>query len=55
MTNRKINWINSPVLMEAMIRYEEHRLSKPLELWIEKLLEINPRNGSSLLPKPKRI
>ena len=41
---RTIHWVNTPVLMEAILRYEENRLSKPMKLWIEKLLEINSKD-----------
>ena len=40
---RSVNWVNTPVLMEAIIRYKEKRLSKSMRLWIEKLLDINPK------------
>ena len=45
MTRRQINWVNTPVLNEALIRYEEKRLPKQLRLWIEKLLELNTINA----------
>tara|TARA_Y100001968_G_scaffold332745_1_gene392056 strand:+ start:4418 stop:4585 length:168 start_codon:yes stop_codon:yes gene_type:complete len=55
MKRRQINWVNTPVLMEALIRYEENRLPKSLKLWIEKLLEINTSNNSILLNKTSRF
>ena len=42
MIKRSIFWVNTPVLSEAIIRYEEGRLPKSLKLWIEKILEIDP-------------
>ncbi len=42
MTRRNILWVNTPVLTEAITRYEEGRLPKSLKLWIEKILDIDP-------------
>ncbi len=36
-----INWVNSPVLVEALARYQEGRLSHSIKLWIEQILELN--------------
>tara|TARA_Y100001968_G_scaffold132621_1_gene121053 strand:- start:476 stop:643 length:168 start_codon:yes stop_codon:yes gene_type:complete len=55
MVTRQINWVNTPVLMEALIRYEEKRLPKSLTLWIEKLLEIETSDRSLLISKPRVI
>ena len=43
MVKRSLSWVNTPVLSEAIIRYEEGRLPKSLKLWIEKILEIGPK------------
>ena len=40
MLSKPIHWINSSVINEALMRYQEDRLSKPLALWLEQLLEI---------------
>ncbi len=51
MTRRAIHWVNTPVLMEAILRYEQGRLPKSMRLWIEQLLDINPKENSNLLSK----
>ena len=52
---RSVNWVNTPVLMEAIIRYKEKRLSKSMRLWIEKLLDINPSERGSFLTDLKNL
>ncbi len=49
MGKRSIQWINTPVLTEAIMRYEEGRLSRPLKLWIEQLLELDQNKSAMLL------
>ena len=51
MGRRNIHWVNTPVLMEAILRYKQDRLSRPMKLWIEQLLEINPKDGLKLISK----
>ncbi len=51
MAKREIQWVNTPVLMEAITRYEKNLLAKPMRLWIEKLLDINTKSESKLPPK----
>ena len=46
-----MHWVNTPVLMEAILRYEQGRLPKSMRLWIEQLLDINPKENSNLLSK----
>ena len=41
MARRELFWVNTPVLNEAITRYEEGSLPRSLKLWIEKLLDIN--------------
>ncbi len=41
MTKRKLHWVNTPVLIEAISRYQKGRLSRSMKLWIEQVLEIN--------------
>ena len=43
MSRRSIFWVNTPVLMEALIRYEEERLPRSMKLWVETMLEINAK------------
>ncbi|WP_320677214.1 hypothetical protein [Prochlorococcus sp. MIT 1300] len=42
MAIRPLHWVNTPVLMEAILRYQEGRLAKPMRLWVEQLLELKP-------------
>lgn len=38
-------WINSPVLLEALQRHHEGRLSGRLSLWLQELLELPVHEG----------
>ncbi len=38
---RSITWINTPVLMKALERYQEGSLTKPMKMWLEEILEIS--------------
>ena len=40
MKGRTLQWINTPVIMEAIFRYEQGNLTRPMKLWIEQVLEI---------------
>ena len=51
MRRGSIQWVNTPVLMEAILRYEKGQLTKPMKLWLEKLLELNPKRKSKSLIK----
>ena len=44
MRRKTIQWINTPVLTEAIYRYEKGLLSNPMKLWLEQVLDINPKN-----------
>ena len=37
---RSLQWVNSPVLLEALERYEQQRLPRSMQLWLEAVLEI---------------
>ena len=51
MSARNPSWVNSSVLIEALQRYEEQRLSRPLRLWVEATLDLDPELPSAkLLP-----
>ena len=39
--SRSLQWVNTPVLLEALERYEQRRLPRSLQLWLEAVLEIN--------------
>ena len=45
-----LQWVNSPVLFEAILRYEQGRLPLSLKLWVEQLLELKSDETSKLLP-----
>ena len=47
MKRKTIQWINTPVLVEAIIRYQKGVLNKPMRLWIEEILEIDPKKLNS--------
>ncbi len=49
MKNRSISWINTPVIMEAITRYEENRLSRSMKLWLETLLEIETNKDLNII------
>ncbi len=55
MRARPLHWVNSPVLFEAVVRYEEDRLPRSMKLWVERLLDINPQESSKLLPKKSSL
>ena len=38
---RSLQWVNTPVLLEALERYEQQRLPHSLQLWLEAVLEIS--------------
>tara|TARA_B100000945_G_scaffold284492_1_gene254167 strand:- start:451 stop:591 length:141 start_codon:yes stop_codon:yes gene_type:complete len=45
MRSKTIQWINTPVISEAIFRYEKGLLPNSLKLWLEKVLEINPEKS----------
>ena len=47
MARRTLQWINTPVIMEAMLRYQKGILTGQMKLWIEDVLEINPKDNTS--------
>ena len=40
MPPRSPHWVNSSVLLEALERYEQHRLPRSMQLWVESMLEL---------------
>ena len=40
MAPRSLQWVNSPVLLEALERYEQRRLPRSMQLWVEAMLEL---------------
>jgi hypothetical protein len=46
MASRPVSWVNTPVLQQAIDRYERGQLPRSLQLWLQQLLEIEqPING----------
>lgn len=37
---RSLQWVNTPVLIEALERYEQQRLPRSMQLWLEAVLEL---------------
>ncbi len=50
MKRRVIHWVNTPVLTEALVRYEKGQLPLSMKLWVEKLLEITPLGNCQSKP-----
>jgi hypothetical protein len=51
MPPHRISWINSPVLIEAIDRYERGSLHRSLALWLQGLLEIEAPPSGPLRPE----
>lgn len=41
MGRRSLSWVNTPVLLLAIERYEQGRLPRSMQLWLQTLLEID--------------
>jgi hypothetical protein len=50
--HRQLHWVNSPVLLEAIERYEQGLLARPLQLWLQDLLEVDPLDPPGPLQPP---
>lgn len=51
MRARSPHWVNSTVLVEALQRYEQNRLPRSMRLWVETMLDLDPREPvKPLLP-----
>ena len=48
MVRKTLQWVNTPVLMEAILRYEKGLLHRSMKLWVEKLLDIEPDQQASI-------
>ncbi len=46
MRSKQIQWINTPVITEAIFRYEKGQLSNSMKLWLEQVLDINVKESS---------
>jgi hypothetical protein len=47
---RSLQWVNSPVLLEALERYEQRRLPRSMQLWLEEVLELKAPAQAPLRP-----
>ena len=47
---RSLQWVNSPVLLEALERYEQRRLPRSMQLWVEAVLELKTSAQAPLRP-----
>jgi hypothetical protein len=52
MGRRSPAWVNSAVLLQALERYEQGRLPRSMQLWIQQLLELPPIEHRSADPLP---
>ena len=43
MRRKTIQWINTPVITEAIFRYKKGLLPNPMKLWLEQVLEIESK------------
>lgn len=50
MGRRSLSWVNTPVLLEAIERYEQGRLPRSMQLWLQTLLEIDEPSPTPLRP-----
>ena len=50
MAPRSPQWVNTPVLLEALDRYEQGRLPRTMRLWLEAVLEIEAPVSAPLRP-----
>jgi len=54
---RSPHWVNTPVLLQALERYEQGSLPRSMQLWIQQLLDIeapspSPSPSTEPLRKP---
>ena len=47
---RSPQWVNTPVLMEALDRYEQQRLPRSMQLWVQAVLELDRPATAPLRP-----
>ena len=45
MRTKTIQWINTPVITEAIFRYEKGLLPNSMKLWLEQVLEIDSQKN----------
>jgi hypothetical protein len=51
MDRRALHWVNTPVLLQAIERYEEGKLPRSMQLWIETLLDLEGTGSGHLRPR----
>ena len=51
MAPRNLSWVNTPVLLEAIERYEQGKLPRSMRLWLQGLLEL-PDGAQEPLRRP---
>ncbi len=49
MGHKSLHWVNSPVLFQAIMRYEQGLLPGAMKLWVEQLLELKLHDKTKLL------
>ena len=49
-TARRIQWVNTPVLIEAMERHRQGLLPRPMQLWLTQLLDLPAGSAPPELP-----
>lgn len=50
MAPRSPQWVNTPVLLEALTRYEQGRLPRSMRLWVQAVLEFDRPVSGPLRP-----
>jgi hypothetical protein len=50
MDRRALHWVNTPVLLQAIERYEQGLLPRSMQLWIEALLDLEASASGPLRP-----
>jgi hypothetical protein len=48
---RTIQWVNTPVLIEAMERHRQGLLPRSMQLWLQQLLELPEDSSTADLPQ----
>ena len=55
MAHKTIHWVNSPVLFEVIIKYQQGRLTGAMRLWAEELLELKTHERTQLLQSTSNL
>ena len=48
-TARSPQWVNTPVLVQAIERYEQDLLPRSMRLWVRSVLDLDQEPGSGTL------